>query len=665
MLGNFSFGDYFKLEACEWAWEYFTQVLQIPAELLWVSVYEQDDEARSIWIDRVGVAPERIVKFGKADNFWEHGSGPCGPCSEIYIDRGADKTCEAGAGCKVGCDCDRYIEVWNLVFTQFDNDGKGNYSPLANKNIDTGMGLERLACIMQGANNMFEVDTIKDIITEIEHISSKKYTSDENSDISFRVITDHVRACTFMICDGVLPSNEGRGYVLRRLLRRAARHGRLIGIEKPFLFELCDKVIQSSKNAYPQLSQKQAYIKNTVQTEEKSFAKTVGIGMELLNGSIAENIAQDKVLSGDIVFKLHDTYGFPVDLTREILGEKAMTFDEDRFNELMQVQKDTARANQAFKGGWSDENDGGKPDEALGFRNHSATHMLHAALHKVVGEHANQAGSLPQEHRLRFDFTHAAPLSEDEIKQIETTVNEWIISASPVTISEMSLDEAVQTGAAALFGEKYGDRVRVVKMGDFSAELCGGTHVSNTGEVGLFKIVSESGIASGVRRIEAVTGFGVLDLIQSKQDEINQGQEKLKQAGSAAQKEITRLNTIIANIQAKSAEIKQAGEVNGIRLYTQKIPGADANAVRQAADRLQSSIDDVQGTIILIAGEKNFFCVCGEQAVAKGFHAGNIVREAAGVTGGKGGGKPDSAMAGIGDTSKIDEALEQLQNICS
>ncbi|MCL1831453.1 MAG: alanine--tRNA ligase [Oscillospiraceae bacterium] len=760
MLGNFSFGDYFKPDACKWAWEYFTEVLEIPQDKLWVSVYEEDDEAREIWINEVGLPPERVVKMGKADNFWEHGSGPCGPCSEIYFDRGAEHGCSPD--CKVGCDCDRYIEIWNLVFTQFDSDGKGNYTPLANKNIDTGMGLERLACVMQGAANLFEVDTIKDVIAEIERISGVKYGADkkakgsalpnpaegsssaerrrpELNDISVRVITDHVRSSTFMICDGVMPSNEGRGYVLRRLLRRAARHGRLLGVTKAFLHELCDKVIESSKDAYPELAEKSAYIKKTLLTEEESFAKTVENGMALLNAHIA-----DKSVTGDVVFKLHDTFGFPVDLTREILAENGLDFDEARFKELMKVQKDTARANQAFKGGWDEATDaalsglanefvdcnniettiieiagnivvlertpfyaesGGqvgdtgwindcvvsdakkmpsglsvcycenvgnlqKGDKVTAVidvirragitRNHTSAHLLQAALRMTLGEHVHQAGSLVDEHRCRFDFTHGQALTVDEIAKVEHYMNNDILGSLTVEITEMPIDEAKKMGAMALFGEKYGDTVRVVKIEDVSTELCGGCHVDNTGRIGLFKIISESSVASGVRRIEAVTGTGVLALIADKQSEITDAAERLAKEKSATAKEVARLNAIIAGLQAKSAVVDEVGETDGIKLYTQKINGADANALRQAGDALKD-----KDCIAVLVGESNILCVCSKAAVTKGFKAGAIVGAVAAVTGGKGGGRPDTAMAGIGDVSKVDEALAAFVEICN
>jgi len=754
MLGNFSFGDYFKNEACEWAWEYFCTVLQIPVDLLWVSVYEEDGEAAEIWTNRVGVAPERIVRFGKADNFWEHGSGPCGPCSEIYFDRGADKGCKQSDGtsdpnCKVGCDCDRYIEVWNLVFTQFDSDGKGNYTPLASKNIDTGMGLERLACVMQGVDSLFEVDTIRNIMQKACEIIGKSYKQNPKEDISIRIITDHIRSTVFMTADGVLPSNEGRGYVLRRLLRRAARHGRLLGYEKPFLHEVCDTVINENLSAYPELGEKREYIKKTIKAEEDSFAKTVEKGMELLGQAIK---TANGTIDGETVFKLHDTFGFPVDLTREILNENNLTFDEVKFKELMQIQKDTARANQAFKGGWDDaalsaisglktefvgydktkidtkileiiETDdqtmiilektpfyaesGGqvgdtgmingvdvldtkktktglsvcyceensfkkgdvvtaainKPRRRAIMRNHTAAHLLHATLRSTFGEHIQQAGSLVDDERLRFDFTHNSALTEREIKCVETFVNMLIEMNCPVKINEMPIDEAKKLGAIALFGEKYGDTVRVVKVvvkaGDV-VELCGGTHVKNTAEIGLFKIISEASIASGVRRIEAVTGWGVLELLNAKQNELHDAAEKLKAANSAHAKEIARLNSVIAGLQAQNSEIEEAGEKDGIKLLILRLSGANADALRQAGDKLKS---ERSGFAVVLVGESNFLCVCDKDAVAKGFNAGNIVREIAAVTGGKGGGRPDSAMAGIGDASKVDEALNKFKEI--
>jgi alanyl-tRNA synthetase len=752
MLGNFSFGDYFKREACAWAWEYFTEVLEIPADLLWVSVFEKDDEAAEIWVNEVGVAPERVVRFGKADNFWEHGSGPCGPCSEIYFDRGEEKGC-GQANCKVGCDCDRYIEVWNLVFTQFDSDGKGNYSPLASKNIDTGMGLERLACVMQDVDNLFEVDTVRNIMQRICAIIGKSYKDNsvseseaQRTDISIRIITDHIRSTTFMVGDGVLPSNEGRGYVLRRLLRRAARHGRLLGYEKPFLYEICDTVINENISAYPELGEKREHIKKVIKTEEESFAKTVEKGMELL--ARAMRTPASGVIDGDTVFRLHDTFGFPVDLTREILTEHGLTFDEEKFRELMQIQKDTARANRAFKGGWDDAELGDlsklPPQEFAGYdylglntkilavagdfvllekspfyaesggqvgdtgtigsiivtdtkkspsgqilclcdntgelsagqevwaevdggrrsaivRNHTAAHLLQSALRHVLGEHVQQAGSLVDAERCRFDFTHGQALTPKEVAKVETEVNHAIINNFNVNIKEMPIDQAREMGAVALFGEKYGDTVRVVKAGD-SVELCGGCHVESTAEVGLFKIISEASVAAGVRRIEAVTALGVLKLLESKQNEIAEAAERIKAQNSAHTKEIARLNSEIAKMQASGSEVKEAGEVNGITLLVMKLPGANADALRQAGDRLKS---ERSAFAALLAGESNIFCVCDKEAVAAGMSAGNIVREVAAFTGGKGGGRADSAMAGIGDTSKVGEALAKFKDVVS
>jgi alanyl-tRNA synthetase len=738
MLGNFSFGDYFKKEACAWAWEFFTQTLEIPKELLWISVYEEDDEAAEIWVKEVGVKPERIVRFGKEDNFWEHGSGPCGPCSEIYFDRGADKGCEPN--CKVGCDCDRYIEVWNLVFTQFDSDGKGNYTPLASKNIDTGMGLERLACVMQGVDSLFEVDTVQNIMKKICEIVGKNYKENSKEDVSIRIITDHIRSTSFMISDGVLPSNEGRGYVLRRLLRRAARHGHLLGYTKPFLFEVCDVVINENLSAYHELSEKREYIKKTIKTEEESFAKTVEKGLELLGQAIKS--AQNNAIDGEIVFKLHDTFGFPVDLTREILNENNLTFDEAKFNELMQIQRETARANQAFKGGWDDvqltidsgqftifvdeyeletkilevsnniavlektpfyaesggqigdtgsingvkvldtkktpsglsvcfceENNLQKGDNIIAkidterrkkiTRNHTSAHLLQSALRAVLGEHVQQAGSLVDDERCRFDFTHGQALTSDEISKVEQLVNASILENFAVEINEMPIDEARKMGAVALFGEKYGDTVRVVKTGN-AIELCGGCHVKNTAEIGLFKIISEASVAAGVRRIEAVTGFGVLELLNSKQAEIHELNEKAKQLNSAHTKEIARLNSEIAKLQAQNCELEEVGDKDGIKLFVMKLPGANTDALRQAGDKLKS---EKSGFVAVLAGENNFYCVCDKEAVVKGMNAGNLVREISAVTGGKGGGRPDSAMAGIGDASKVDEALEKLKEM--
>ncbi|MDE6031442.1 MAG: alanine--tRNA ligase, partial [Oscillospiraceae bacterium] len=631
MLGNFSFGDYFKHEAIAWAWEYLTKVLEIPAEKLWITIYEEDDEAGDIWADEIGVPRDRIIKLGKADNFWEHGSGPCGPCSEIHFDRGEKygplESFEQAE------DCDRIIEIWNNVFTQFDNDGNGNYTQLATKNIDTGMGLERLACVMQDVDNLFEVDTVQNIMKRICSIIGVEYKSDEKKDISIRVITDHIRSTTFMVGDGILPSNEGRGYVLRRLLRRAARHGRLLGYNKPFLNEVCDTVIDENLSAYPELGEKRAYIKKVIQTEEESFAKTIDKGTEILSEMISDLRKEGKtVLAGEDVFKLHDTYGFPIDLTKEILRENGFEADEDGFHECMKVQKETARANKSLGGGWDNAKNsaldafktefvgystleteakilaivkGGETAELCGAgdevgivldstpfyaemggqvgdkgsiyagsdlisvddtkklgggqfisfgkvvsggfsvgdtvtarvdensrkateRNHTCCHLLQAALREVLGDHVHQSGSYVDPYRCRFDFSHFSAMTAEEIARVEQSVNAEILKAVPVVTEVLPIEEAKKKGAMALFGEKYGDTVRVVSVGDYSTEFCGGTHLKNTSEAGLFKIVSESSVASGVRRIEAVTGANVLEMLNNALGDLDSAAKALK-----------------------------------------------------------------------------------------------------------------------------------------
>ena len=784
MLGNFSFGDYFKHEATAWAWEFLTKELEIEPEKLWITIYEEDDEAGDIWANEVGIPRDRIIKLGKSENFWEHGSGPCGPCSEIHFDRGEkygpfENFEQAG-------DCDRIIEIWNLVFTQFDNDGNGNYTQLATKNIDTGMGLERLACVMQGVDNMFEVDTIQNIIKRICSVSGKTYGKNYKDDVSIRVITDHVRAATFMVGDGVRPSNEGRGYVLRRLLRRAARHGRLLGVTKPFLAEIVDQVIKENKDAYPELEEKREYIMKVIATEEESFNKTVEKGSQILTDLIAQ-LGENGVLSGDDAFKLHDTYGFPLDLTKEILEEKGLTLDEERFMELMKNQKLTARANQSFKGGWDDaaadalsglktafvgykelscetkiiamlkdgtltdsideDNDVAVVTETTPFyaesggqvgdkgtitsaggdnvlevidtkkigggqfvcycrclqgsfmtgdavtatvdkelrmataRNHTCAHLLQAALRSVLGDHVHQAGSYVDPYRCRFDFSHFSAVTPDELAQIEALVNKEILAAVPVVTEELPIEEAKKKGAMALFGEKYGDVVRVVSVTDgYSTEFCGGTHLDNTSKAGLFKIISETSVASGVRRIEAVTGAGVLEALNEANNTIHAAAQTLKLANpsvlvqrcealqnelSEAKKEIDKLERQLS-ASAMADITGDAVEIAGIKVFSAVLEGTVGDALRKAGDDLKSKYDNFIAVLAGHAdGKGNFLCICSKEAVAKGANAGQIVKQIAAIAGGKGGGKPDSAMAGIADTTKINDALAALNEIAA
>ena len=787
MLGNFSFGDYFKEDATKWAWEFLTEELQIPKELLYITVYEEDDEAWDIWEHHRGVHPSHIKRMGKEDNFWEIGSGPCGPCSEIYFDRGEKYGCGKDT-CGVGCDCDRYIEIWNNVFTQFDSDGKGHYERLPKGNIDTGMGLERLACVMQGVDNMFEVDSIANVIKEVEKISGVKYKENAKTDISVRVITDHIRSTVFMISDGVLPSNEGRGYVLRRLLRRAARHGRMIGIKGMFLHELCDTVVQESKAAYPELEENKDYIKKVIKNEEERFNKTIDQGMSILTGLI-ENIKKsegEKVLSGAEAFRLNDTFGFPFDLTKEILEEDGIGIDEAGFRALLKEQADRARearkknnniswADDLFQAveveatefvGYTDltveteiivmaENnefveavsfeeeaeekqtvlvvmgktpfyaeaggqvsDKGVIETANGLlkvvdikktgkglyvhtctlekgfvktgdkavakvckksrrateANHSSAHLLQAALRQVLGDHVHQSGSYVDSERCRFDFTHFSAMTEEELAKVEMLVNGAIADALDVTTAEMSMDDAKKAGAMALFGEKYGDVVRVVKMGDFATELCGGTHVSNTAKIGLFKIVSESSVAAGVRRIEAVTGMGVLALLAEKQNLINETAKGLKInnpndiAVKAAQatEEIKALQKANEALQGEIAKgrvadlMKNATEVNGLKVYTGYFADTNADGLRQMAASIEDGIAVLCGEQ---GGKVTIAASCGKSAVAAGVKAGALVKAVAAVTGGNGGGKPDFAMAGAKDVSKVDEALAAVAEI--
>ena len=786
MLGNFSFGDYFKHEATAWAWEFCTKVLEMPAEKIYISVYQDDDEAYDIWTKELGVSPDHMVRLGKEDNFWEHGAGPCGPCSELYFDRGEKYGCGSPT-CGVGCDCDRYVEFWNLVFTQFDNDGNNNYTRLKSCNIDTGMGLERLACIMQGVDNLFEVDTVQNIMKHIMQIAGVKYHEDEKKDVSLRVITDHIRSTTFMIGDGVMPSNEGRGYVLRRLLRRAARHGRLLGIDGTFLYKVCETVIKENETAYPNLVEKHDLIVKVIKAEEESFNKTIDTGLNLLENIIAQS--DSKVLSGADAFKLQDTFGFPIDLTKELLEERGMSVDIDEYDRLYDQSRAAARAARKDAGAqaWKDSNvsfkdvgatefvgytdyscdaeikaivtngeraefatsdsevvivlnktpfygeSGGQagdtgviktdnatlevtatgktPDGvvlhiarfisgdsiALGDkvhaqidvekreatrRNHTAAHLLQAALRKHLGSHVEQAGQLVNSEEMRFDFTHFSALSGDELKAIEREVNEVILKGIPVETREMPIEEAKKLGAMALFGEKYGDVVRVVSAGDFSVELCGGTHADNTAKLGLFKIVSESSVAAGIRRITAVTGFGVLKHIEND-ERIMQSAAAAMKLGNVAELD-KRAATLAAEVKAKDRELAElrseisalkagslmdsARQVGGVRLITAEVEVSNPGELRSMCDTARDNGADIVAVFAGINKEKgtlNFACACGADAIKLGAHAGNIVRETAKIAGGSGGGKPDSAMAGAKDASKADEALAAVDSIVS
>ena len=775
MLGNFSFGDYFKNEAIPWAWEFLTKTLEIPENLLWPSVYEEDDEAYAIWRDVIGVPEEHIVKLGKADNFWEHGTGPCGPCSEIYFDRGEKYGC-GSPDCKPGCDCDRYMEIWNNVFSQFNNMGDGTYTELVQKNIDTGMGLERLACVMQGVDNMFEVDSIRKIIDTVCTIASKNYGTDAKNDVSIRVITDHVRSAMFMISDGVIPSNEGRGYVLRRIIRRACRHGKLLGIDHPFLVDVVEVAIGESCEAYPELSAKADYIKKVLSMEEERFDATIDAGLSILSNLIRGAVEQNAdTISGEEVFKLYDTFGFPIDLTREIAEESHLHIDEETFNVLMKQQKTRAREARANISGWSEssktlladlpktefvgytdyrseakilailcedtsvdsvsegdctiildrtpfygEGGGQVGDEGTMYaegkllnvydtkktdgvyihlctvvngtfsvgdtvmadisdmrrraiaRNHSAAHLLQAALRRVLGEHVEQAGSYVSNTVCRFDFTHFAAMTDKELEAVESMVNTYILAANPIDTVETDIETAQKSGAMALFGEKYGKVVRMVKMGDFSTELCGGTHCSNTGEIGLFKIVSESSVAAGVRRIEAVTGRGVLALMAEKEALLNETAHKLKaqnindivMRATQLQDELKAAKHEIEALSAKLASSKLddilsgAIAVGGVKLATASFEGMQIDVARSLADEIKANHADMVAVIAINTdGKVNFIAVAGKDAVAAGAHAGKLVGAVAAVTGGKGGGRPDNAMAGGRDADKIAEAL--------
>ncbi|NMA65636.1 MAG: alanine--tRNA ligase [Clostridiaceae bacterium] len=778
MLGNFSFGDYFKKEAIAWAWEFMTKVLEIPEEKLSVSVYEEDDEAYDIWHKDIGLAENKIFRMGKEDNFWEHGVGPCGPCSEIYYDHGEDKGC-GKPDCQPGCECDRFVEVWNNVFTQFDRQEDGTYKELKNKNIDTGMGLERLACVMQGVDNIFEVDAIRAILDHVCRIAGKEYGKEYKNDVSIRVITDHTRSVTMMVSDGILPSNEGRGYVLRRLLRRAARHGRLLGIDRPFLTEIADTVISCFKGAYPNLEEKEDYIKKVINLEEERFYSTIDQGFVILEDymkQVREN--GTNCLTGEMVFKLHDTYGFPLDLTREIVLENNLSLDEEGFHNEMKAQKEKAREAHKNKEGsaWGKDifadtdksvktkfvgytesvsqskvlyivgdnelkdsaqqddevtlildvtpfyaesggqtgdtgiiyNDNFKmevadcqktPDEKylhigkvvngsvqpgdivtakIDFekrkataRNHTVTHLLHRALKNELGEHVNQAGSLVSPERLRFDFTHFSALTPEQLYRIEAEVNSKILENLYVKAEEMSIDEAKKEGATALFGEKYGDVVRVVSCGEYTKELCGGTHLNSTGEAGLIKILGESGISSGVRRIEALTGFNALEYYKSREKLLQNASETAKTTTDDIIRKIESLYDEIKNLKkelddANSKLIKgsmdsiinQAESYNGIKVIAAKLDGLDMNALRSTSDDLKNRVSS--GVIILASSKEdkvNLIVSATKDAVAKGIHCGKIIKEAAAACGGGGGGRPDMAQAGGKDPAGIDNAI--------
>ena len=779
MLGNFSFGDYFKREAIEWSWEFLTQVVGLDESRLYPSIYENDEEAFQIWNQEVGIPADRIFRFGKEDNFWEHGSGPCGPCSEIYYDRGEQYGC-GKPGCTVGCDCDRYMEVWNNVFSQFDNDGHGHYSELAQKNIDTGMGLERLAVACQGVESLFDVDTVMNITNRVTALTGAAYGQSHKTDVSLRVITDHIRSATFMIADGVLPSNEGRGYVLRRLLRRAARHGKLLGVDKPFLFQVVETVIHENEGHYGYLRDRADYITRVVRTEEENFARTIDGGMKIFAELLAEHKAKgETVFSGADAFKLYDIYGFPIDLTAEMVEDEGMTVDEAAFAKLMQEQKVRAREARKALGdlAWAgidlgldntpteftryekdrdtakvlavcvdgevtgviaggeagilvldrtpfyaemggqtadhgsitvgqsefvvtnvQKDKGGKylhhgklltgeikvDDEAVAAidrtrraaicRAHSATHLLQSALVKVLGDHCHQAGSLVEPDRLRFDFTHYEAISREDLKKIEDETIRAILSGTAVETLVLPLEEAKKLGATALFGEKYGDTVRVVQMGDLSLEFCGGTHLDNTAKAGLFHIVSESSIASGVRRIEAVTGPGVLALLAKDDETIVKAAEAMKanpaelvRKAEQTVAELKEARRVIEQYKAKESAggadelLKKAEDVGGLHVTVQKLTQGDANSLRQLGDMLRDKDPAVVAVLALVGEKVTFQAVCGKEAVARGVKAGDIIKTIAPICGGRGGGKPDSAMGGGSDLEKVDQALAQVK----
>lgn len=784
MLGNFSFGDYFKRESIHWTWEFLTEVVGLDPERLYPSVYLEDDEAWEIWNKEIGIAPERIFRFGKEDNFWEHGSGPCGPCSEVYYDRGEKYGC-GKPDCTVGCECDRYMEIWNNVFTQFDNDGHNHYTELEQKNIDTGMGLERLACIVQDVDSMFDVDTLHALREHVCKLAGAEYGKDEDTDVSIRVITDHIRSVTFMISDGILPSNSGRGYVLRRLLRRASRHGRLLGIDRAFLVELSRTVIEGSKDGYPELEEKKDFIFKVIAKEEEQFNKTIDQGLSILAGIEAEmEKKKEKVLSGEEAFRLYDTYGFPVDLTIEILGEKGLTIDEEGFKKAVEEQKQKAKGTfgehsysgreasvydeidasvtstfvgydhleadakvtvlttdteivealsdgdegtvlteqtpfYATSGG--QEADTGKitgedflfevedtvklPGGKIGHRgrvtkgmvktgdvvtlkvdaekralsanNHSATHLLQKALRMVLGNHVEQAGSSVNADRLRFDFTHFSAMSQDEIERVEKIVNDQIMKALPVTAENMPIEEARKTGAAALFGEKYGDIVRVVSMGEFSKEFCGGTHVANTGVITAFKIISETGVAAGVRRIEALTAKGLMKyyyeleerlielskLVKAKPEQLSERISRLLAENKALSSEVESLKSKMAK-DSMGDIMKQVTEVKGVKLLAAKVEGVDMNGLRDLGDSLKEKLGE---SVIVLAssvdGKVSLMAMAAKEAVEKGAHAGNLIKEIAALVGGGGGGRPNMAQAGGKKPEGIDDAIAKVRDI--
>jgi alanyl-tRNA synthetase len=785
MLGNFSFQDYFKEEVIPWAWEFLTsdEWMAIPKDRLHISVYEEDDEAYDIWTKKVGIAPDHMVRLGKEDNFWEHGSGPCGPCSEIYFDRGPEYGCGKPT-CGVGCDCDRYMEIWNLVFSQFDADGKGHYERLARPNIDTGMGLERLACVMQGVGNLFEVDTVQSVLHHVEHIANKTYGEDDKTDISIRVITDHIRSCTFMVSDGILPSNEGRGYVLRRLLRRAARHGRMLGITRPFLVELAETVIQSSESAYPELREHDAYIKKVIGTEEANFARTIDAGMNILNNMIdGLEKAHQHLLKGLDVFKLNDTFGFPLDLTKEIAAEQGIEIDEEGFHAEMTKQKERARAERLKKNisGWSEDLFGALDAEPTVFtgydtlcdngvvvalsdeetltdaiatdeeakdgvlvvldktpfyaemggqaadhgmlnsadcslrvldvkktpkgyyvhtcvlesgivkvgdhltaqvdkeyrmaiaRNHTATHLLQAALREVLGDHVHQAGSYQDAEITHFDFTHFSAVTPEELARVQKIVNDKIYESMNVTVREMPIEEAKKLGAMALFGEKYGKVVRVVDIEGWSTEFCGGTHVKNTAQIGGFKIVSEASVAAGIRRIEAVTGRNLLIRANLQEAMLHTVANTLKANNVTALP--VRAEAVMAENKALAKELEEikaqvaaskvtslfdnAEEIGGVKIASAYFTGTTGDTLRGMCDTIRDkAVKPAVAVLVGKAEDKITMAVTvTKQAQEKGLKAGALVKEIAAIAGGKGGGKPDFAMAGLKDETKIDEAL--------